>query len=292
MKSFSGKLCALLAAWLLFAAPVQARYVSLGYVNLSFYEVTAAVVQQVLERLGYNVALQSGSHSQIYPKLGAGEMDLFVAAWLPNTHKDYWEEHQVDLVRVSKLYTDARLFWAVPDYVPASEVRTVADLSKPSVAGKMDRTIRGPGADSGLMIGSKKILEHYRLADAGYQLAPGKAADWIDGFNRNIADKQWFVMPLWRPQYLNRVAGLRVLEEPEKLFGDPDTAWLVGHKELRNKLDKYAYHVLGKIEFSLRAIEEMDYLVNVKKMSARDAARQWVGSHPNTVSYWMEPPEQ
>jgi glycine betaine/proline transport system substrate-binding protein len=249
-------------------------------------------VQQVLERLGYNVGVQSGSHSQIYPKLGAGEVDLFVAAWLPNTHKIYWEEHQDDLVRVSKLYDGARLFWAVPDYVPASEVKSVADLAKPSVAGRMDKTIRGPGADSGLMIGSQKIVEQYRLAEAGYQLAPGKAADWIDGFNRNIAEKKWFVMPLWRPQYLNRVASLRVLDEPAKLLGDADSAWLIGHKDLRTKVDKYAYHVLSKIELSVKAIEEMDYMVNVDKMSARDAARQWIGSHPNTVSYWMEPPEQ
>ncbi|HWQ39247.1 MAG TPA: glycine betaine ABC transporter substrate-binding protein, partial [Burkholderiales bacterium] len=165
-------LCAALGALLLAASPAHARYVALGHVDLSFYEVTAALIQLVLERLNYNVALKKGTHSQIYPQLGAGEIDLFVAAWLPHAHARYWEEYKADLVKITRLYGDAKLFWAVPDYVPASEVRAVADLLKPEVAARMDKTIRGPGADSGLMIGSKKIVEEYRLDAAGYRLVP------------------------------------------------------------------------------------------------------------------------
>ena len=40
---------------------------------------------------------------------------------------------------------------------------------------------------------------------------------------------------------------------------------------------------------SVAAATEMDYLVNVKKVSPRDAARAWIGSHPDTVTYWLEP---
>ncbi len=290
MKSFKARLCALLAA-LMLASPVQARHVTLGYVDLSFYEVTAALVQHMLERMGYNVALQAGSHSQIYPKLGAGEIDLFVAAWLPNTHQVYWEEHQQNLFRVTRLYEGARLFWAVPAYVPETEVKSVADLTKPSVAQRMVKTIRGPGADSGLMIRSKSVFETYALDAAGYELAPGKAADWIDAFNRNIADEKWFVMPLWRPQYLNRVAELRILEEPNKLLGEADSAYLVAHNNIRNTLGKRPLNVLGRMELWIKAVEDMEYLMKVRNMSARDAARQWLAAHPNTVEYWLEPDE-
>ncbi|HEV8645868.1 MAG TPA: glycine betaine ABC transporter substrate-binding protein, partial [Burkholderiales bacterium] len=221
MKSIKHGLCGLLAALLCFgsASHAHARYVALGHVDLSFYEVTANVVQLILERLGYNVGVQKGSHGQIYPLLARGEVDLFVAAWLPNAHASYWEQYQNSTTKVTALYDDARLFWSVPDYVPASEVKSVADLRKPEVAAKMQKEIRGPGADSGLMIGSKKIVEAYGLGDMGYRLAPGRPADWIANFNDNVAAKRWFVMPLWQPQYLNKAYKMRILEEPKQLLG-------------------------------------------------------------------------
>ncbi|HZP93523.1 MAG TPA: glycine betaine ABC transporter substrate-binding protein [Burkholderiales bacterium] len=282
-------LCSLLAALALSIGLAHARYVVLGHVDLSFYEVTAAVVQQVLERLGYNVAVKKGSHSEIYPRLAAGEVDLFVAAWLPNAHAKYWQQYKDDLVRVSRLYDDARLFWAVPDYVPAAEVGAVADLARPGVAAKMEKVIRGTRPDSGLMIGSQRVFEAYRLGEAGYRLAPGDPADWIASFNDNIAARKWFVMPLWQPQFLNKAAKLRILDEPHELLGKKDSAYLVAHKDLRQKLDRRTWETLKRIELSVAAVTDMDYLVNVRKMSPREVARAWIGAHPDTVTYWLEP---
>jgi len=279
-------------AALLLLCSVQANaggVVTLGHVDLSFYEVTASLVQQVLERMGYNVAVKKGSHAQVYPLLGNGEVDLFVAAWLPNAHAQYWEEYKDSTVKVVALYEDARLFWAVPDFIPASDVGNVADLRKPAVAEKMQKEIRGPGADSGLMIGSKKIFAEYGLEESGYKLMPGKPADWIANFNENVAAKRWFVMPLWQPQYLNKAHKLRILDEPKKLLGGSDTAWLVAHKDLRSKIDARSWKALQRMSLSVRAVTEMDYLVNVQKMSPRDAARNWMGSHADTVNYWIYP---
>ena len=280
--------CALFAAGCLSAPlPSQAKFVSLGHVDLSFYEVTASVIQQVMERIGYNVGIKKGSHSEIYPMLADGEVDLFVAAWLPHAHAKYWEEHKDKTVKVTVLYEDARLFWSVPDYVPVSEVSTVADLLKPDVAQKMQKVIRGTRPDSGLMMGSQKIFEAYGLAASGYELAPGKPADWISYFNDNIAAQRWFVMPLWQPQYLNRVHKMRVLQEPKKIFGGPDTAWLVAHKDLKEKIGKLAWGVLERISFSIKQVTELDYAVNVRGVSPRDAARHFLASHPDTVGYWV-----
>lgn len=290
MKSIKRGLRGLLAVLLCFgsAGQAHARFIALGHVDLSFYEVTANVVQLILERLGYNVGVQKGSHGQIYPLLGKGEVDLFVAAWLPNAHAAYWKQYQDSTIKVTALYDDALLFWSVPDYVPASEVKSVADLRKPEVAARMQKEIRGPGADSGLMIGSKKIVEAYGLGDLGYQLAPGRPADWIANFNDNVAAQRWFVMPLWQPQYLNKAYRMRILEEPQQLLGSADRAYLVAHKDFRGKVDKRTWNVLQRISLSVKAVTEMDYLVNVEKVSPRDAARAWIGAHPDTVTYWLE----
>ncbi|HEX4986942.1 MAG TPA: glycine betaine ABC transporter substrate-binding protein [Burkholderiales bacterium] len=267
----------------------QSRFATLGHVDLSIYEVTAAVVQAVLERLRYNVAVKQGSHAQMYPLLGNGEVDVFVAAWLPGAHAAYWDQVKDRAVIATTLYEDARLFWAVPDYVPASEVRSVADLLKPEVAAKMQKEIRGTRPDSGLMAGSAKIMDEYRLGDAGYRLVPGPAAEWKAGFEKNVAAKNWFVMPLYQPNYLNRVAKMRILEEPKQLFGGADKAYLVLSKPFYDKLDKRTWKVLQRMSLSNKAVTEMDYLVNVKQLTPQYAARNWMASHPDTVNYWLEP---
>ena len=46
------------------------------------------------------------------------------------------------------------------------------------------------------------------------------------------------------------------------------------------------------MELSVRAVTELDYMVNVQKMSPRDEARLWMAAHPDTVSYWLEPEEE
>ena len=203
-----------------------------------------------------------------------------------------WEEYKDDLVLVTPLYEDTRLFWAVPDYVPASKVKSVADLAKPGVAAKMDKVIRGPAADSELMIRSGKVMQAYELSQAGYQLTPGKAADWIAAFNANIESGKWFVMPLWQPHYLNMVAKLRVLEEPMKLLGEPDTAWLIAHKGAKRKMGPIGFGILEKMELSLKSVTEIDYRINIGKLSPRDAARSWMGAHPYTIEYWLEIDEE
>jgi glycine betaine/proline transport system substrate-binding protein len=273
---------------MLAVSAAHARTVTIGYVNLSFYEATAAVFQNVLERSGYNVVMKSGPHSVMYPQLANGDFDLFVAAWLPNTHEKYWAEHKENLSLVTPLYSDAKLFWAVPDYVPASAVNSVADLAKPEVAARMDKIIRGPGADSGLMMRSKTLMEEYNLSQAGYELAPGKAQDWIAGFNRNIEAQNWFVMPLWQPQYLNKVAKLRILDEPNNILGEADTAWLVAHKSAKTRIPRHIFDILKRMEFTIRAITELDYMVNVEKLPPKIAARIWMSQHPYTVEYWID----
>jgi glycine betaine/proline transport system substrate-binding protein len=295
MHSMTRWLAGLLAAFLLSCpnAFAQSRFVTLGYVDISFYEVTAKVVQSVLERLGYTVSVKSGSHAQIYPLLGKGEVDLFVAVWLPGAHASYWEQYKDSSMIVTTLFEDARLFWSVPDYVPAAEVKSVADLRKPEVAAKMQKEIRGTHPDSGLMVGSKKIMEEYRLADAGYQLVPNRPVERVTNFNDNIAAKRWFVMPLSQPNYLNRLANMRILDEPRQFLGGADKAYLVAHKDFYARVDKHTWKALQRISLSVKAVTEMDYLVNVKKLTPEYAARNWMAAHPDTVNYWLQPdPEE
>ena len=240
------------------------------------------------EPLCYTVHFQTALNAEISQLLGSGEVDLFVAVWLPGAHASYWEQYKDSSMIVTTLFEDARLFWSVPDYIPAAEVKSVADLRKPEIAAKMQKEIFGTHPDSGLMVGSKKIMEVYGLVDAGYQLLP-KPAERAANFNDNIAAKRWFVIPLWQPNYLNRLANMRILDEPKQFLGGADKAYLVAHKDFYAKVDKHTWKALQRISLSVKAVTEMDYLVNVKQLTPEYAARNWMAAHPDTVNYWLQP---
>ena len=261
-------------------AGAEDRTIRLGQVGLSFYAVVGGVVQEVLEKDGYKVEVSAGSHGEIFPKLGTGEVDILAAAWLPDGHAPLYEKVKEVTFVIGELYGDARLYWAVPDYVPVDLVRSIDDLKKPNIAARMDKRIRGIGATSGLMVGAAKIREAYDLDEAGYEIIPGEATDWIENFKQAVSEKRWLVMPLWQPQWINAAYDVRVLEEPQGIYGKGDTAVLLGHENLKAKVAPETLERLAAIKLSIDAVTEMDLWVNVDGLTPRDAAKKWLAANP------------
>ncbi len=268
------------------AAHAESKVV-LGQIAISFYAVTGQVVRAVLERLGHEVEVRTGSHSEIFPELGAGRVDLLVAAWLPSAHAAYWEKYGADAEQIAILYEGARLFWAVPHYVPASAVSDVADLARPEVAKKMVRTIRGTGPDSGLMIGSRKIMAAYNLGEAGYELLPGKHTEWQDHLESNYEAARWFVIPYFRPNFLNRMADMRRLEERFGHLGEDNNGTLVAHRQFVARAPARTLETLRRLRLDLDAVAEMDYRVRVDGMTPTEAARSWMADNRERVEAWL-----
>src|SRR5262245_56425857 len=75
------------------AASHTGSTVTLGQVSLTFYAVAAAVVHEILERLGHAVVVRKGSHEQMFPLFGAGAVDIMAAVWLPEGHAAYWSRY-------------------------------------------------------------------------------------------------------------------------------------------------------------------------------------------------------
>jgi glycine betaine/proline transport system substrate-binding protein len=263
--------------------------VRMGQIGLSFYAVTAGVVQEVLERLGHRVEVTQGSHGQIFPKLAAREVDLLVAAWLPHGHAMYWNQYGARAEALAVLYEGARFEWMVPTYVPQDAVSTVADLLRPEVQARMEKVIQGTGRDSGNMILSAEVMQRYGLEQGGYRLEPGSIAEYHGAYERNIAAQRWFVMPLWRPHYINRVGSMRPLTEPLGLLGPASSGTLVANREWVRDAPARTVQVLRRIALDLDAVAEMDYAVNVGNQTAREAAREWMRRHATAVEAWFAP---
>ena len=272
------------------AHAAHAGKVKMGQIGLSFYAVTAGVVQEVLERLGHEVEITRGSHATIFPQLGDGELDLLVAAWLPHGHAVYWEQYGGSAEQLAVLYEGARFAWMVPTYVPETLVSSVDDLKKADVLARMERRIQGTGRDSGNMMVSAEVIQAYRLDVAGYELVPGTLAEFHANYDRATREGKWFVMPLWYPHYINKVGNMRPLDEPRGLLGPASNGTLVASKDWIRRAPARTLSVLHRLQLGLDAVAEMDYMVNVQKREPRAAARAWMRANPSVVQGWFDGP--
>ncbi|MDJ0571145.1 MAG: glycine betaine ABC transporter substrate-binding protein [Pleurocapsa sp. MO_192.B19] len=286
MKTLMGIAAATIALFTSNAAYAAETTIELGQVDLSFHAVKGGVVQELLERDGYTVEVTEGSHAEIFPMLGEGEVDILASAWLPNGHAALYEPVRDVTFPITTLYEDARFFWVVPSYVPEETVSSIADLTDPAVRGMFpDQIVSLPEA-TGLTTGGRRVVDAYGLDDAGYELIAAPPAEWLGTFEEAIAAETWVVFPLWQPQWVNAEYDVRALEEPLNAYGEADTAYLLGHQELTDKLSPESLERLSNVRLSIEDVTEMDRMVNVDELTPREAARTWIETNQETIEAW------
>jgi glycine betaine/proline transport system substrate-binding protein len=261
----------------------------LGRIDESFHQVAAAVAQETLLRLGHTVEVREGPHPDMYPRLGAGEVHLFASSWLPGGHGAYWQQISDRVLQVSPLYDGARFFWAVPGYVPADLVGALPDLTRPEVIERMATlVVQGTTPGAGLTMRSQELVREYGLDEAGWSYRIGGLKEIIATIDERVAAGDWFVTPLWQPQYLNDVYDLRPLDDPNNVFPPPDRAWLTANRAAFERLPEHTRAVLEKIRFALADVSAMDRAVNLDGLDPLAAARDWMNRNPDLVRGWFE----
>ena len=213
-----------------------------------------------------------------------------MAAWLPYGHATYWERYGAQAEVLAVLYTGARFAWMVPEYVPADLVGEVDDLKKPEVLARMEKTIRGTGRDSGNMMVSADVVQDYGLEAAGYRLQPGTLSEFYGNYDRAIAARAWFVMPLWVPNFVNRVGDMRPIDEPKGVLGQANDGSLVASRAWAGRAPERTLRVLRRMYLGIDAVEAMDYSVNRENKSPQEAARAWMEQNQRTVEAWFALP--
>src|SRR5882757_1452612 len=244
------------------------RPVVVGVIALSFHRAAAAVVQRVLGKHSHEVVVVEAAHEELFARQALGEIDVLVSAWLPSSHGSYLEPYR-DRVRVLSPLYDPYCVWAVPSYVP---VRSVADLVAPEVAGRMTRAITGINPGAGISRFSARMVVDYGLDDLGYSFVPGPETAFVERVERGVAAAEWFVIPLWRPQYLNPRHGLRELEEPKGLLGGVDAACPVVTEEAFARIGSAAMTELDAVRLGNDGVEELDTLITVEGLTPLHAA--------------------
>jgi glycine betaine/proline transport system substrate-binding protein len=152
-----------------------------------------------------------------YQGVARGDLDIMVGGWLPVTHGMYYTKYKNDMEDVGVIYTGGRNGWAVPTYIPESELSSISDLNKPEVKSKLNATIQGIEPGGGLMQASEKTIKAYDLS--GYKLQASSEAGMLAGVTRAYQAKQWVVATVWSPHWLFQKWQMRYLKDPKGTLG-------------------------------------------------------------------------
>ena len=257
--------------------------IRVGWTAWSDAEAVTNIAKEVLEkRLGYRVELVMTDIGLQYAGVARGNLDVMLMAWLPTTHKAYWDKVSGDVVDLAVLYQNAKLGWAVPDYVPESLVSSISDLNRPEVRLKFHGQIQGIDPGAGLMRASERALVDYALT--GYSLQSASDAGMIIALDRAIKRKDWIVVTAWSPHWMFARYPVRYLKDPKGSLGGSESIHAVARKGFEADFPKAAAF-LKAFKFTIPELEAL--MLRAKDSSYHAEAVAYIQAHPQTVAGWV-----
>jgi glycine betaine/proline transport system substrate-binding protein len=105
------------------------KEVSIFYANWSNGIAVTYLAKAALEANDYEVVLTNLAPGMIFGELAKddGKGDVFLDAWLPNSHKDYWAKYGENLEVIGEAFSDGTTGVVVPSYVSINSIEELND---------------------------------------------------------------------------------------------------------------------------------------------------------------------
>jgi glycine betaine/proline transport system substrate-binding protein len=216
-----------------------------------------------------------------FQSVARGDLDLMLMAWLPRTHKEYWQRTRDQVQDLGPMYT-GRLGLVVPDYVPESEVGSVSDLANPEIAARFGNRIQGIDPGSGLNQASEEALEAYQLNDM--QLVAANSSAMAAVLAQAIKEERWTVAASWTPHWMFARHRLRFLEDPLGIYGGTERIHAVARQGFDRRYPEIAAFLS---RFELSEDELAAVMLEAQESSPQQAVDRFLVEHPERVSYWL-----
>lgn len=217
-----------------------------------------------------------------YQAVAEGDLDIMLMAWLPKTHRNYWQKVRHRVVNLGPIYS-GRLGWVVPGYVPESELASIADLKQPQVASRLGHHIQGIDPGSGLMQASEQALRRYQLDQ--YKLVAASGAAMTAVLDRAYRNREWVVVTAWQPHWIFARYKLRFLQDPEQLLGGTEYVHAIARQGFLQDFpsevtDFFTRLYLPEDEMARLLLESQEHGVDL-------AVERYIQQHPKRINYWL-----
>lgn len=169
------------------------------------------VTKAALEEKGYKVKAKGVDVGIIYASLGKGDADLMMDAWLPHTHKHYWEKYGKNLEKLGLTSKEGgSTGLVVPSYV---EENSIEDLN--AAKDKYDGKIIGIGSGSGI---HKNTLEAIKSYGLDFKQITSSGPAMVAALEKAYRKKEPIVITGWKPHHKWAKFDLKYLKDPKKIY--------------------------------------------------------------------------
>lgn len=258
--------------------------IRIGWTAWADAEFVTQLVKRLLERrMGYTVQLFMSDIGVQYQGVATGNLDLMLMAWLPTTHRSYWNKVSDRVIDLGPIYLNAKLGWVVPDYVPRQVLNAIPDLRKPQVKRRLGGRIYGIDPGSGLMQASERALKGYGLS--GYDLIASSGAGMTAALKRAIHHHRWAVATAWSPHWIFQKWHLRYLQDPRHLLGGREEIHAVARLGFNNDFAPAVTAFITRMYIPLPELEQG--MLNARRRGVEQAVTTYIRDHPQRIDYWL-----
>ncbi len=237
----------------------------------------AAVILE--DKMNYEVNMTMADVAPTFTSLADGDSDVFMDAWLPNTHKNYMEEYKDDIETLGVNYTGCALGFVVPTYV---DVDSIADLK--GKESEFDGKIIGIDAGAGMMGQAQTAIDELGL---DMDLVASGEAGMITTLDKAYNNKENIVVTGWKPHWMFGKYDLKVLTDEDEFFGSSEEIRTVARKGFTEDYPEVA-EFLGKFEMDDEHLSSLELAIENSDNDPKDVAREWMSDNEDYVNAWLK----
>ncbi len=230
----------------------------------------------VLEDKGYNVELTNLEPGLIYGELSKenSKGDVFLDAWLPNTHADYWEVYGDKLVKLGESFSEGTTGLVVPSYVTINSIEELNANKE-----KFGNDIIGFGSGAGIHRDTERAIEAYGL-ELDQITSSGPAM--VASLQRAERNQDWIVITGWKPHFKWANHDLKYLEDPKGIY-PMDVCAILSRRGFEEDMPKVADFFK---KFNLTEDELYGLMASIDENGNEKGARIWYEANKEMVDGW------
>jgi len=254
------------------------KEVSILYPNWAEGIAFTYLAQAALKDNGFEVKLTNLEPGLIYGELSKenSKGDVFLDAWLPNTHKDYWADYGDKLVKLGESFSNGTTGLVVPSYVTINSI-TELNANKD----KFDGKIIGIGGGAGIHANTEKAIKAYNL-DFVQITSSGPAM--VASLEKAISNNDWIVVTGWKPHFMWATNDLKYLDDPKHIY-PKDACTIISRRGFKEDMPKAAKFFEN---FNLTEDELYGLMKEIRDNNEEQGAQNWYKAHKKMVDSWFE----
>ncbi len=235
------------------------------------------VAKEILTQNGYQVTIKKAAVDMIFASLANNDVDVFMDAWLPQTHKEKVAKFADKLESLGTNFEEAKIGLVVPAYVTINSIEEL-NANKAKFNGKLIGIEKG----AGITAKTDLAIDEYKL---DFEQMNSSSIAMLSELQKAISEKRWVAVAGWAPHWKFGRWDLKFLDDPKKVYGETEHIEVYSRKGFKTD-DAYAATLFSNFKLSS---DQMSSLL-AKMEDGKDkseVAKTWITENKEMVNSWL-----